>query len=420
MSPKTLKKILYFTIAGYFRFFASIKLLNWKPRIIVITGSNAKTTTLHLIEAQLGKSARYSHRANSAFGVAFDILGLSRRTLLRGEWVFLFLTAPLKTFSNIPTEKIYVVEADCDRPKEGKFLATLLKPEVTIWLSSSRTHSENFDFLVIRRKFESVEKAIAYEFGWFLEYTSALAITNGDDPLILEQLNRTKVHVKKINRGVLQYRVNKDRTYFRANGKEYSLNVLLPEVAFYSLAAVEEFISYIKGKFDPTFPNLTLPPGRSSVLVGIRETTLVDSTYNSSLASMGIVIDMFNKLEGKKWVVLGDLIELGEEESEEHTILAEKIAGCDFEKIILAGPRIVEYTYPKLKSLGIHNIVTFSKTLEVLDYLKQNLKGKEVLLFKGAGFLEGVVEGLLQNKSDAQKLCRREKIWQIRRKQWGF
>ena len=420
MSLKNLKKILYFTIAGYFRFFALIKLLNWKPKIIVITGSNAKTTTLHLIEAQLGKSARYSHRANSAFGVAFDILGLRRRTLLRREWVFLFLAAPLKTFSGIPVEKIYVVEADCDRPKEGKFLATLLKPEVTIWLSSSRTHSENFDPLVSRRKFESVEKAIAYEFGWFLEYTSALAITNGDDPLILEQLKRTKGPVKKINKRALQYRVNKDRTYFRANGKEYSLKVLLPEAAFYSLAAVEEFINYVRGKFNPTFPNLTLPPGRSSVFAGIRETTLVDSTYNASLASMGIVIDMFSKLEGKKWVVLGDLIELGEEESEEHTILAEKIAGCDFEKIILAGPRIVEYTHPKLKSLGIHNIVTFSKTLEVLDYLKQNLKGKEVLLFKGAGFLEGVVEGLLQNKGDAQKLCRREKIWQIRRKQWGF
>jgi hypothetical protein len=48
------------------------------------------------------------------------------------------------------------------------------------------------------------------------------------------------------------------------------------------------------------------------------------------------------------------------------------------------------------------------------------LQGGETILFKGARFMEGVIENLLVDKKDAAKLVRREKIWEIRRKQWGF
>ena len=62
-----LKTILYFPLAYYFRFFAKIKLKRWKPRIIVITGSNGKTTLLHLVAAQLAEKARCSHPANNSY-----------------------------------------------------------------------------------------------------------------------------------------------------------------------------------------------------------------------------------------------------------------------------------------------------------------------------------------------------------------
>ena len=57
---------------------------------------------------------------------------------------------------------------------------------------------------------------------------------------------------------------------------------------------------------------------------------------------------------------------------------------------------------------------------EVLDYLKDNLAGGEMILFKGARFLEGVIENLLENKEDAAKLARREKVWEIRRRKWDL
>src|SRR5688500_3716117 len=100
-----LKRKLYFIVAYYFRFFAKIQLLLWRPRIIVVTGSSGKTTLLHLIESQLKGQARYSHHANSTFGIPFDILGLRRKNLLKYEWLYLFAAAPFKAFKRPYKEK---------------------------------------------------------------------------------------------------------------------------------------------------------------------------------------------------------------------------------------------------------------------------------------------------------------------------
>jgi hypothetical protein len=73
--------------AWYFRIFAQIKLNNWKPRIIVITGSSGKTTLMHFVDSQLHDKAKFSHHANSSIGVPFDILGIQRQTLKPIEWL---------------------------------------------------------------------------------------------------------------------------------------------------------------------------------------------------------------------------------------------------------------------------------------------------------------------------------------------
>ena len=86
-----LKKLLYFPGAFYFAFFAKIRLLLWNPKVVVVTGSSGKTTLLHMIESQLGHMAKYSHHANSAYGIPFDILGLARNDLTFIEWPILLI-----------------------------------------------------------------------------------------------------------------------------------------------------------------------------------------------------------------------------------------------------------------------------------------------------------------------------------------
>lgn len=407
-----IKKILYFPIAYYFRFFAQVQLFIWKPKIIIVTGSNGKTTLLHLIESQIGDRAKYSHHANSAYGISFNILGLDRKTLTIFEWPFLFLLTPLQAFKKPVKERIYVVEADCDRPNEGKFLASLLKPEITIWLSVSKTHTMNFRTPVLEN--------VAKEFGYFLEYTSNYAIINGDAKLITDQLPRTKAKAKKITRNQLNdYQIRKDSSLFKLQNNTFKFNCLLPEDTFYLLAATCELLTKLEISLDPKFPNFKLPPGRSTILNGIKSTTIIDSSYNSTPASLAAILRMYKKHPGKKWAVIGDMIELGAEEQVEHEKLASLLVESDLSKVVLVGPRVSKYTYPKLKSTKTA-IETFINPKDALDYLQENLRGEEVLLFKGARFLEGIIENLLSDKKDASKLCRREKVWQERRKKWGL
>lgn len=420
-----LKNLFYFPVASYFRFFAQIRLARWNPRLIVVTGSSGKTTLLHLIESQLGSSARYSFKANSSFGIPFNILDIHRTDLTLWEWPRIFIQAPLALLNKFPTEKIYVVEADCDRPHEGKFLSELLKPEITLWLNVSRTHSMNFEKVSKGGRFDSIAEAIAYEFGYFVEKTKRLAMVNGDSELIDKQLKRVKCKTWKVFGGkkLKKYSINLVGTKFQFENGTYVFPYLLPKETNTSILMCLKLLKYLRIHSDTNFSKFILPPGRSSVFKGMKNITIVDSTYNANLDSMKAVIDMFGKIKAtEKWVVLGDMLEQGTLEKEEHEKLADIIKTYPFKRIILMGPRIKKYTFPKLKNVDGKNskIKTFLSPKEVLDYLKINIKGGEVILFKGARFLEGVIEGLLESKSDVKSLSRREKIWEIRRKRWGL
>ncbi len=411
---KNIKKIFYFPLANYFRFFAKIQLNIWKPKIVVITGSNGKTTLLHLIESKLNNRAKYSHHANSSFGIPFNILGLDRKELTLIEWPMLFLLAPFKAFKSPPEQKLYIVEADCDRPNEGKFLGSLLKPEVVIWLTVSKTHSMNFKNL----------EAIAEEFDYFIQYASGLAIINGDNNLITKQIPRSIAKIEQIHKQnhLKSYSIFSNSTRFKIDDDEYSFKFLLPEENFYSIAASKLLLQYLNFDSSGAFKNFTLPPGRSSVFKGIKNTTIIDSSYNATPASMSAALDMYKLYPGKKkWAILSDMVELGQEEAIEHERLAQLIKEAKLNKVILMGPRVNKYTLPKLLAIAPKlDIETYQTPLEVLNYLKKNINGGEVFFFKGARFLEGIIEHLLKDKNDINKLCRREKVWIKRRKRWGL
>lgn len=416
-----LKQVLYFPVAYYFRLFAQIQLRKWRPRVIVITGSTGKTTLLHLIEAQLGKKARYSHHANSAYGVPFHILGLERKTFTIGEWLGFFFQAPFCLLKKPPEEKLYVVEADCDRPGEGQFLASFLKPEVVLWVSVSKTHSVNFDYLVESGQFPSVEDAIAYEFGYFLTYTLKHVIVNGDSPYIVNQLMRTKAAVKLINKKhLVSYKVSQKGSQFVIDEKTYDFKVLLPEVAFYSLSICVALMKYLDKSVDDSFARFKLPPGRSSLFAGIKNTTIIDSTYNANLASVQAILDLFDKLAfAKKWAIIGDMLEQGKQEQQEHQKLADLLIARRLERVILVGPRTSKYTYPRLISNNRTKTITeqFLNLAHLLTYLKDNLQGDEGLLFKASQsiLLEATIEKLLTNKSDLSSLPRQETVWKLRK-----
>ena len=415
---RKIKKLLYFFVANYFAFWAKIQLNIWKPKVIVITGSNGKTSTMHLVRSQLKNLAKYSDRANSAFGIPFDILGLERKTFSLSEWPMLLALAPFKAFHRPLSQKIYVAEADAERPGEGKGLSALLEPEITLWLNFSRTHSGSYDHLVKNGNFSNIDEAIADEFGSYLLHTQKLCIINADDKMIVEQSERSKA--KKISiseKSLKSYAVTKAGTRFAIDNKVVSFSALLPKEFHYSISAVFILLRELQLTPDYSLNNFDLPAGRSSIFAGINNTTIIDSSYNANFGSVEAILRMYTLMESKsKWLVLGDLIEQGNEEAEEHAKLIGLINNSNVDKVILVGPRLKKYTYAGITK----DKVAYENPKEALDYILANIVGGETLLFKGARFLEGIIEHLLQNKDDIAKLCRREEVWQNRRKKWGL
>ena len=113
------------------------------------------------------------------------------------------------------------------------------------------------------------------------------------------------------------------------------------------------------------------------------------------------------------------MTEQGAYEAEEHEKAAALIADADFSRVFLVGPRSRRFVLPILQERGL-SVESYTHTTEVVRALPEALEGGEILVFKGARFLESVVEAVLADKKDAEKLCRREDYWVARRKQWGL
>ena len=430
MNPlRIIKKKLYFSVAAYFSFFAAIYLKRWNPMIITVTGSSGKTTLLHLFEAQLGEKAVYSHKANSAFGIPFHILGLERISFAWYEWLFFFILAPFKAYRPIYGEKIYVTEVDAERPYEAQSLAKLLHPDMLVWLSLEEAHGINYDILVKNQSGnmtdmrKAVKQEMAQEFGTLLQHIKTYAVLNSDNAYIQSQAARTKAEIKNISEKDIQnFQVEFSSVVIASALGEFKIPNLIPKNAALSVLAVASVLKKLNVEVDTEFKNFSVPPGRSSVFPGIQDTILIDSSYNATFDGVTSMLDLMTLYPAQKetWLVLGDMIEQGKSEVAEHMDIAQNILAVHPSRIILVGPRLQKNTLPILeKELGKEKVASFMRPDEALVYIQKELKGGETILFKGARFLEGIVERLLADPSDAIMLCRREKIWQEKRKEWG-
>ena len=422
------KKKFYFVAAGYFRFFANHALKRWHPRIIAITGSVGKTTMLHLIETQLKDSAHYSHDANSAFGIAFDLVNLRGVTGSKFRWLYLIFAVPIKSLFVKHKEKFYIVEIDGERPHETEFLATWLKPEVTLWVSLGRSHAVQYEQQIRDGVFESLDKAITHEFATLPENTKKVIYIDGDVPLMVKatekilKKGKTQADVIKFYKKDLKnYEVTPENTVFELKSSlKFKFAEPMPKDMAIQLLMLEGLMDYLKVKINTDLTDMTVAPGRSSFFAGKNGLKIIDSSYNAHLISVQSILEMSKELpEKNKWFIIGDMVEQGFIEGDEHAKLADLIANAKPKKVILVGRRTKKYTYPRLKELKI-DVETFSDVKPALKYIEKNTSGKEVLIFKGSQYLEWIIEKLLKDPADAEKLPRREKAAIKRREKRGL
>jgi len=223
------------------------------------------------------------------------------------------------------------------------------------------------------------------------------------------------------------YKVSANSTVFRLkNARTYEMSQPQPEAMAYQVAFLDKLLDALKIKPDFGFSRFEYPAGRSNKFKAQNGATIIDSTYNSNLSSATAILDMFEEYPAEsKVLVLADMLEQGDGEAEEHEKLARKIATMQskIKRVILLGPLMSAHALPLLKQdLGDVDVVAYDEGLAVLDDLKDNTDGDDTIFFKGSArfLLEGVIEMLLANEDDIDKLPRRTKFWQKKRDEKGL
>lgn len=418
-----IKRKLYFVVARYFRFWANFSLHRWHPRIIAVTGSVGKTTMLHLLELELGDKAHYSHKANSPFGLAFDVLGLQGITGSKLYWVWLFIAAPFRAFTFTRKTAFYIAEIDGERPRETEFVANWLKPEITAWVSLGRSHAVFYDGQVAAGLFKTVDEAIAHEFASLPRATQKLILIDGTNEAMVKAVDGLDATVIATGANSLnRYEVWPEKTVFSMHSGDFAFNSPLPKEITTQLSMTEAIMNYLDLSVTHDMSHFVQPPGRSSYFKGINHTNLIDSTYNAHLISMESVLEMMNAMQAPhKWLVIGDIVEQGKSEADQHEKLGKILSNMDVDRVILVGRRLREHALPVLKQSKLADkTVSFIATTDALDYIINQLQGGETILLKGSQYLEWIVEKLLADPLEVSKLARQEPAAKKRRAKWGL
>ncbi|MCH7951900.1 UDP-N-acetylmuramoyl-tripeptide--D-alanyl-D-alanine ligase [Patescibacteria group bacterium] len=442
------KERLTLLFLKFLRALAKIQLAKIRPTVIGITGSAGKTSLRNAIAAVLKDAYRVkvSIKANSESGIPLNILGLTPTDYSLGEWIRIALRAPIKVLTNWKFYDIYVAELGIDRPhppKNMEYLLTIVKPKIGVFLNALPVHSEYFDELVQdtqdpQKRREKVADLIAEEKGKLIRSLpkNGTAVLNTDDKRVRKFVQRTKARVITF--------ATEGRAELTAKGVKIGLDGFSMQVR--EKNAVEKLtLNQILDKhYAQTLlgaiavgracglplttclrsleKNFQLPPGRMTVIPGIKGTTILDSSYNASRKTTISALKLLAHVAPKRKVaILGDMRELGKVGKLEHEEVA-KIAEKTADRIIAVGPMMRNWFVPRLKERGFPEkaVQSFISPYDAAKAARELIEKEDTILVKGSQntiFLEIVVEALMKNPKDSKLLCRRGRFWDKKRQE---
>jgi UDP-N-acetylmuramoyl-tripeptide--D-alanyl-D-alanine ligase len=162
-------------------------------------------------------------------------------------------------------------------------------------------------------------------------------------------------------------------------------------------------------------------PGRMHIVEGIKESLIIDDTYNSSPIALEKALDTLKNIKKKrgkrKIAVLGDMLELGRFSIDEHKKAGEH-AGKFVDILITVGVRARSIAEGALnQEMDEANIFQFDDSEEAGMFLQNMIKPGDIILVKGSQGVrcERVVEEIMAHPEDKEKLLvRQDAEWQLR------
>lgn len=418
---KFLQKILYLL--------AKIILLLYKPEVIGITGSVGKTSTKDAIHTVL--SYRFLTRKslksyNNQIGVPLTIIGAETPGTNIGKWLFIFSKAlKLIFFGEKNYPGILILEMGADRPGDIKYLTKLAPCKVGVITAIGEDSPVHIEF------FKDIDELVREKRVLVTQLKkNAYAILNADDQNVLKMKEKTKAMVKTVgfnakaeiyasdvileeNLTGLSYKV-----HFAGNvvpiflqgclgiGQVYASLFAVACGLIYGLNLVE--ISEALKKYNP-------PPGRMNLVPGIKNTLIIDDSYNSSPVACREALQVLK--EGKarrKLACLGDMAELGIYTAKEHQAIGQLVAESNVAELYVVGEKGKLIGQEAKKTMGEGRIFSFNTAEEAGRFIQDRLQSGDLLLVKGSQCvrLEKVVKELMAEPQRAKELLvRQEDSW---------
>ena len=347
---------------------------NISTQIIAITGSCGKTSTKELLGNSLNKISKVSMSPksyNNKYGVPLSLINLSQN------------------------DDYGVLEIGMDKKGEIDKLSKIVRPNVSVITNINYAHAKNFKNI----------KSIAMAKSEIIHNTKpdGYIVLNADDNFfklhkkiaLKKKLNlisfgikdqKSDICLKKIYKTGKYFLINivankKKKNFLISNNFQSNIYNILGTIAVMSI-----YINIFKLKKN-IFLNFKIPNGRGNISrIKIKDKTinLVDESYNSNPLSLHSAILNFEKIGSKKsrkYVLIGDMLELGKHSKKLHELIAPILNKTKINKVFTKG-NYANLIFQKLSNSKKGRILHTNS--EVNEFFKKDLNNNDYLMIKAS------------------------------------
>ncbi len=419
-----MKKILKKNIVEPFlKNLASLMLKKHKPEIIAVTGSLGKTSTVQAIFLILSKNFSTSvpkKSYNTEIGaplVVFD-QQIPHPTTSIFKWFVVFKNCLLKIIFQKKYYQKLILEIGADKPGDIRYFTSFIKPHVAVITAVAPVHLSEFKNIddILKEKQILIENLSSDDF----------AVLNYDDARVRKMADNTsgKVIFFGLNKKADIYASN---IIFQIDGLTFTLNyqgkstfVKMPNIiskhqiyTFLAAASVSLVFGFNLQDISQILQKIKLPPGRMNLLKGIKNSLIIDDSYNSNpQAACAALETLAGFKERRKIAALGTMNELSDFTEKGHRQVGRKAAGV-VDLLIIVGKEAKKYLADEAKKSGLlsTSIFCFENSLEAGNFLKNKIKENDIILVKGSQNnvrMEWLTEQIMKNPEDASNLLVRQ------------